>query len=68
MPKSAKALGNTPPIQFRLTPDTLAQINELAAALTIPSRAGVVRLAVAQLHRREIGRDSPRKKSGKKSA
>jgi hypothetical protein len=64
----------TTPTQFRLTPETLAQIDELADLLSIPSRAAVVRLAVARMHRREtatdtrLGGTSGRKKSRKKSA
>lgn len=62
-----KPKGNTPPVQFRLSPEALAQIDELAEYLSIPSRTAVVRLAVARMYRKELP-ESARKKSGKKSA
>lgn len=49
----------TPPTQFRLSPETLAEIDYLGQRFGLPNRVDVVRLAVRRLAADE------RKKEGK---
>lgn len=54
--KKKEPVGKTPPVQFRLGPDTLADLDLIAASNGLSSRADAVRLAA----RREA--DKVRKK------
>jgi metal-responsive CopG/Arc/MetJ family transcriptional regulator len=59
-----KTTGPTPPRQFRLSDETIATIDALAAKLGLSGRAEVIRHAITRLAAAEL---APRKNS-KKSA